>query len=92
MFRRYPSLAVRSAGTSRNAKRTVSHDLLRWADAICVMEQKHKNRLVAEYGRILEFKPLHVLDIPDDYHFMDPELIALLNDIVPEKLGLTVER
>lgn len=55
------------------------------------MEQKHKNRLVAEYGRILEFKPLHVLDIPDDYHFMDPELIALLKDIVPEKLGLTVE-
>lgn len=69
----------------------MSHELLHWADAICVMEQKHKNRLVAEYGRILEFKPLHVLDIPDDYRFMDPELIALLKDIVPEKLGLTAE-
>lgn len=89
MFRRHPSLAVRSAGTSRNAKKTVSHDLLQWADAICVMEQKHKNRLMAEYGRILEFKPLYVLDIPDDYLFMDPELVAILEDIVPATLGLT---
>lgn len=49
------------------------------------------NRLVAEYGRVLAFKPLHVLDIPDDYRFMDPELIAILNDIVPNKLGLTAQ-
>jgi len=54
------------------------------------MEQKHKNRLVAEYGRIVAFKPMHILDIPDDYLFMDPELIAILEDIVPEKLGLKV--
>ncbi|CCJ73971.1 cellular communication/signal transduction [Cronobacter condimenti 1330] len=66
----------------------MSADLLHWADVICVMEQKHKNRLLAEYHRIIGFKPLHVLDIPDDYHFMDPELVALLKDIVQEKLGL----
>lgn len=88
MFRRYSSLVVRSAGTSRNAKKKVSHDLLQWADVICVMEQKHKNRLVAEYGRILEYKPLHVLDIPDDYLFMDPELVKILTNTVPEILGL----
>ncbi|WP_333497310.1 low molecular weight protein tyrosine phosphatase family protein [Kluyvera sp. CHPC 1.251] len=91
VFRRYPSLSVRSAGTSRNAKKSVSAELLQWADVICVMEQKHKNRLAAEYGRVLAFKPLHVLDIPDDYRFMDPELIAILNDIVPNKLGLTAQ-
>lgn len=91
VFRRSPSLVVRSAGTSRNARKKVSHDLLQWADVICVMEQKHKNRLVAEYGRILEYKPLHVLDIPDDYLFMDPELVILLTDTVPEKLGLVIE-
>ncbi|QIR27483.1 low molecular weight protein tyrosine phosphatase family protein [Kluyvera genomosp. 3] len=91
VFRRYPSLAVLSAGTSRNAKKRVSIELLQWADVLCVMEQKHKNRLVAQYGRIIAFKPLHVLDIPDDYLFMDPELIAILKDIVPEKLGLTAQ-
>lgn len=88
MFRRYPSLTVRSAGTRRNAKKTVSHDLLHWADVICVMEQQHKNRLIAEYRRIIERKPLHVLDIPDDYRYMDPELIALLEAVVPERLGI----
>lgn len=88
MFRRYPALAVRSAGTSRNARKTVSHDLLHWADVICVMEQKHKNRLMADYHRILENKPLYVLDIPDDYRYMDPALVALLEEIVPEILGI----
>ncbi|MEN4771295.1 low molecular weight protein tyrosine phosphatase family protein [Duffyella gerundensis] len=91
VFRRHPFLVVRSAGTSRSAKKRASAELLQWADVICVMEDKHKNRLVAEYGRIITFKPIHVLDIPDDYLFMDPELIAILNDIVPEKLGLNAQ-
>lgn len=88
VFRRYSSLTVRSAGTSRNARKTVSPDLLRWADVICVMEQKHKNRLVADFRRVLENKPLHVLDIPDDYCYMDPALVALLEDTVPNILGI----
>ena len=88
MFRRYSTLTVRSAGTSRNARKTVSHDLLHWADVICVMEQKHKNRLMAEYCRIIENKPLYVLDIPDDYRYMDPALVMLLEETVPEKLGI----
>ena len=88
MFRRYPGLAVRSAGTSRNAKKSVSYDLLRWADVICVMEQKHKTRLLAEYRRLIEQKPLHVLDIPDDYAFMAPELVTILEKIVPRILDI----
>jgi len=89
VFRRHPSLNVRSGGTSRNAKKRVSYELLQWADVICVMEQKHKNRLVTEFGRVIAFKPLHVLDIPDHYLFMDPQLIAIFEDIVPATLGLT---
>lgn len=88
VFRRYPSLTVRCAGTRRNAKKTVSHDLRHWADVICVMEQQHNNRLIAEYRRIIEHKPLHVLDIPDDYRYMDPELIALLEAVVAARLGI----
>jgi predicted protein tyrosine phosphatase len=88
VFRRYPGLNVRSAGTSRNAKKNVSHELLHWADVICVMEQKHKDRLMAEYRRLLENKPLHILDIPDDYRYMDPVLVTQLEELVPELLGL----
>ncbi|WEJ92509.1 MAG: phosphotyrosine protein phosphatase [Klebsiella huaxiensis] len=83
VFRRYPGMNVRSAGTSRNARKPLSPELLNWADIICVMEQKHKNRLVAEYRRLVENKPLYVLDIPDDYRYMDPELVALLEEVVP---------
>ncbi len=84
----YPGLSVRSAGTSRNAKKSVSCGLLQWADVICVMEQKHKDRLMAEYRRIIENKPLHVLDIPDDYRYMDPELVRQLEELVPDMLGI----
>lgn len=32
--------------------------------------------------QVLGHTPLHVLDIPDDYQFMDPELIDLLQERV----------
>jgi len=38
------------------------------------MEEKHKSRLMAEFGRIVENTPIHVLDIPDEYKYMDPSL------------------
>ena len=59
-----------------------------WADIILVMEDKHKSRLLAQYRRVLENKSLHVLDIPDDYKFMDPELVDLIRQSVSAILGL----
>jgi predicted protein tyrosine phosphatase len=88
VFRRHPALAVRSAGTAASARRQVNQVDLAWADVIVVMEGKHKSRLLAEHSRTLTGKPLHVLDIPDDYRFMDPELVELLETAVPPLLGL----
>ncbi|SFP55470.1 hypothetical protein SAMN05216601_1153 [Ectopseudomonas composti] len=51
------------------------------------MEHKHANRLRAEYARLLEHKRLHILDIPDDYRFMDPELVEMLDDMVAAYLA-----
>jgi len=48
---------------------------IRWSDIIFVMEKKHKNRLVSKFTRLLDHKPVHVLDIPDEYKYMDPELM-----------------
>lgn len=78
VFRRETGLNVRSAGTASQAKRTVSAKDLRWADVILVMEQKHKSRLQAQFRDEVRYKALHVLDIPDDYRFMDEELVDLL--------------
>lgn len=71
---------VRSAGTSRSAKRRVTVADLRWADLILVMEEKHKSRIKAEFREETRFKDVHVLDVPDDYQFMDPELVDLLDE------------
>jgi len=78
---------VRSAGTSPNAKHHVSENDLRWSQVIFVMEEKHKSRLLAEHSATLEHKPIHVLDIPDEYKFMDPELVEQLTASVARILG-----
>lgn len=88
IWRKHPQVAARSAGTSPNARHKVSVEDIRWASVILVMEEKHKSRLTAEFTRLLENKPIHVLDIPDDYKYMDPELIEILEQSVPSLLGL----
>src|SRR6187402_3580218 len=82
VWRKHPALSVRSAGTSSAARRKVSAEDIRWADVIFVMEEKHRSRLLAEFTVTIERKPLHVLDIPDDYQFMDPELVEQLEELV----------
>ncbi len=87
VWRKHPNLAVRSAGTSPNARRHVSAEDIAWAEVIFVMEEKHKSRLVAEFTRLMEHKPVHVLDIPDEYKFMDPDLVEELEQSVGAILG-----
>lgn len=82
VFRSRPGISVRSAGTSPNAKHTVSIKDILWADQIMVMEQKHKNRLQAMFPRALQYKSILVLDIPDNYHYMDEELVSILKQTV----------
>ncbi|WP_394539733.1 hypothetical protein PRJ39_03695 [Lysobacter enzymogenes] len=88
VWRNHPDLRVRSAGTSPNARRRVSADDIRWAHAIFVMENKHRSRLQDEFGRVVANTPVHVLDIADEYQYMDAELIDLLKASVGSILGL----
>ena len=86
-----PLVHARSCGTNRNAQKRVSANDLKWADIVLVMEQKHKQRLMAEFPGEMRFKELHVLDIPDNYRFMDPELInelvAAVDPILTQNAG-----
>ena len=88
VWRRHPGVNARSAGTSTGARHPVSPDDLACADVVLVMEDKHRSRLLAEYRALLLHKPLHVLDIPDEYKYMDPDLVELLGDPVADLLGL----
>ena len=75
LWKGHRQVVARSAGTSPNARHPISAEDVKWAHVIIVMEQKHKSRVVAEFTRLVENKPIHVLDIPDEYKYMDPELV-----------------
>lgn len=75
-----------SAGTGADAEEVVSGELLQWADLICVMEARHKRALTRDHGRWLRGKRIVVLNIPDRYDYMDPELVALLRERVDPHL------
>ena len=78
VFSQWPNLNVTSAGLDNRADVPVSSELLEEADIIFVMEKTHRNRLSARYRKYLDAKRVICLDIPDDYAFMDPQLIKLL--------------
>jgi predicted protein tyrosine phosphatase len=89
VWRRHPSLLVRSGGTSSSAKHPVSNEDIYWAEVIFVMEDKHKSLLQRNFGQALSGKLIYVLDIPDEYKFMDPELVEELRSSVGSILKLT---
>ena len=66
------------AGTSCSARWRLMVGDIRWADVILVIEQEHKSHTIADFRNEVRYKLLHVLDIPDDYKYMDPELVELL--------------
>lgn len=80
---------MRSAGTSTSARKTVSAKDILWTDTIFVMEEKHKNRLKTEFSKLLKYKDIQVLDIPDEYQYMDEELIDILDNAVSSYLKIS---
>lgn len=67
-----------SAGVNRDADERVSDELVDWADTIFVMERQHRRKLQASHTAALKDTRIVVLGIPDDYAYMDADLIALL--------------
>jgi predicted protein tyrosine phosphatase len=89
IFKNHGELNVRSAGTSASARKTVNEKDILWTDTIFVMEEKHKSRLKAEFSKLLKYKDIQVLDIPDEYQYMDEELIDILAESVSSYLGIS---
>ena len=54
-----------------------------------VMEKSHLNRLRRRFGEILVGKRIVTLHIPDDYRFMQPELIDELQTKVREYVAIS---
>lgn len=78
IFADHPNIEVDSAGLNNDAEVPLSEEQVRWADLIIVMEKAHRNRLNRKFKSSLAGKRVVVLDIPDEYDYMDPTLVALL--------------
>ncbi|MGC4014312.1 MAG: low molecular weight protein tyrosine phosphatase family protein [Luteolibacter sp.] len=78
IFADRPGIEIDSAGLAPDAQVVLDTCQIQWADVILMMEPIHRQRLQSKYGEHLRGKRVVVLGILDNYDFMDPELIRLL--------------
>jgi Predicted protein tyrosine phosphatase len=82
VFSSNPALEVASAGLNPGAQNPVTPELIDWADLVFVMEKAHRNKLSKKFRSSLSGKRIVCLDIPDEYEYMEPLLVKLLNEKV----------
>lgn len=88
IYQDYANLNVRSAGITQSARKLINSTDIHWSDIIFVMENKHKRYIHENFRNQVKKKKLIVLDIPDDYHYMDEELVEWLKDAVNTHLTM----
>jgi predicted protein tyrosine phosphatase len=78
VFAEWTNVETDSAGLGGDASVPLSPEQIQWATVIFVMEKAHLGRLKQRFRAHLNGKQVICLDIPDNYAYMQPELIALL--------------
>lgn len=78
---------ARSCGTGNYALIQLSANLIYWAHSIYFMNSENYHEAVAliqdeEHLRIELANKCRVLDIPDNYNYMDPELVSKFHEIL----------
>ena len=75
---------TKSAGLFND--RPLTGKQLEWADTIAVMEDFQRGEIARRFPSLYLKKRIISLDIPDVYHYNQPELIKILNSKVEELL------
>ncbi len=78
IFSKFDGVECESAGVHESANVPLDPELISWADIIFVMERSHRNKIAKKFRPWLNGKRVVVLAIPDEYEYMDPGLIRLL--------------
>jgi predicted protein tyrosine phosphatase len=78
MFSTRHDIEVESAGLDHDSDTPCTPELVAWADIVFVMEKSHKQKLSRRFRPYLRNAKVVCLDIADDYAFMQPELVRLL--------------
>lgn len=87
VFSKWPGIEVASAGLDKASPERVTPELLEWAELIFVMERAHRKKLSRHFRPHLKSQRVICLNIPDEYSYMDPRLVRLLEAVVPPHLG-----
>jgi predicted protein tyrosine phosphatase len=88
IFKNNQNHNIKSAGTENEARIKVTEKLIKWADLIFVMEKKHRKRLQEKFSSLTDDKEIVILEIQDDYKYMDAELIEMLETSVSSYLDI----
>ena len=88
VFSAWSNVETDSAGLNASADQQLSTEQVEWADIIFVMEKTHRNELTKKFRKYLKNKRVICLDIPDEYEFMDPILVRLLETRVSRFLSM----
>ena len=78
MFSKRADLEVRSAGTASDALARVNTQMLDWADLIFIMDEQQRGSLRRLFPAHPALERLICLDIPDEFVFLQPQLMTLL--------------
>ena len=79
VFAKWPNVETDSAGLNAGADVELSPEQIAWVKKIIfVMEKKQWTKLSSRFRKHLNGKKIICLDIPDDYDYMQAELVTLL--------------
>lgn len=90
IFKNDSRFNIRSVGLSPKSDRKISEEDLKWSDLIFVKEQGQWAHIKGIY-RHLELPPIEVLNIEDEYEFMDEELVQILKDRINDTLRIVYQ-
>lgn len=82
IFKNSSEHKIKSAGTDDGARIKLTAQHLSWADIIFVMENKHRKIIQQQFRENVDGNKIIVLDIADEYQYMDEELISILKTSV----------
>lgn len=90
LYRNDARVRVRSAGLRSEAPRRVAKTDLQWAEVVFVMEREHRTTLKKRFEG-MDLPKIDVLDIPDEYEYMDPRLQEILRSTVDPEIEALVD-
>ena len=80
IFSKRQDLEVRSAGTAADALARVNVQMLEWADLVFIMDGEQRRSLRRRFQGHAVLDRLICLEIPDEFTFLQPELVSLLEN------------